>query len=64
MAGRLLATAEAARALGISTRSLTRWVRQGKIVPTLQTPGGQSRFDLDELREQLKPRRRGEDPEG
>jgi excisionase family DNA binding protein len=52
---RLLYTSEAAKALRISPRSLTRWVAQGKIRPTLKTPGGQSRFDLEELRAQLTP---------
>jgi excisionase family DNA binding protein len=59
---RLLSTGEAARALGISRPSLSRWVKEGRVRPTLTTPGGQYRFDLDELREQMRrqPRR---DPE-
>lgn len=53
MPGKLLATSEAARALGISGRSLSRWVQDGLITPALTTAGGHYRFDLDDLRRQL-----------
>lgn len=59
MVDRLLSTTEAAKALGISPRSLTRWVASGRVVPKLVTPGGHARFDLAELREQLRPPERG-----
>jgi excisionase family DNA binding protein len=55
MVDRLLSTAEAAKALGISPRSLSRWVRLGKIRPTIVTPGGQARFKLEDLMRQLEP---------
>jgi excisionase family DNA binding protein len=54
MVDRLLSTSEAAKALGISPRSLSRWVRMGKIRPTLVTPGGQARFDLEQLKRQME----------
>jgi hypothetical protein len=30
------------------------WVRDGKLSPTLTTPGGHHRFDLDDVRRQLR----------
>ena len=53
MSDRLLSTAEAARAIGVSPRSLSRWVSEGKVKPNIRTPGGQARFDLDDLKGQL-----------
>ncbi|WP_214403115.1 helix-turn-helix domain-containing protein [Pseudonocardia lacus] len=65
MAERLLSTGQAAKAIGVSARSLSRWVTEGLIEPTLVTPGGQFRFDLDELKAQMKrrPRDRPKPPE-
>jgi excisionase family DNA binding protein len=53
---RLLSTGEAARALGLSSRSLARWAREGRITPALVTPGGQYRFRLEDLRRELLER--------
>ncbi|MDO5677498.1 MAG: MerR family DNA-binding transcriptional regulator [Propionibacteriaceae bacterium] len=39
---------EAARKLGVSTRTLHRWEARGKIKP-FRTPGGQRRFTADEI---------------
>jgi excisionase family DNA binding protein len=58
---RLLSTGEAARALGLSTRSLARWAQEGKVTPALVTPGGQYRFDLDDLRRQLRDQQKREE---
>jgi excisionase family DNA binding protein len=46
---RLLTTGEAARLLGVSQPTLNRAVRNGKLHPTLTTPGGHRRFDSAEL---------------
>ncbi len=56
MAERLLSTGQAAKAIGVSPRSLSHWVTRGLIKPTLVTPGGQYRFDLDELKAQMQKR--------
>ncbi len=56
MAERLLSTGQAAKAIGVSPRSLSHWVTRGLIKPTLVTPGGQYRFDLDELKAQMQQR--------
>jgi excisionase family DNA binding protein len=50
---RLLSSGEAARLIGISRESLTRWAREGKVTPAMVTPGGQYRWRLDDLRRQL-----------
>ena len=57
---RLLSTGEAARALGLSSRSLARWAAEGKVTPALVTPGGQYRFRLDDLRAELHKMRRNQ----
>jgi DNA-binding transcriptional MerR regulator len=66
MADRLLSTGQAAKAIGVAPRSLSHWVTRGLIKPTLVTPGGQYRFDLDELKAQMQQRQapaRGKPPE-
>jgi DNA-binding transcriptional MerR regulator len=54
MAGKLLTTGEAADALGFARGTLARWEREGLITPATKSPGGHSRWDLDDLREQLR----------
>jgi DNA-binding transcriptional MerR regulator len=56
-AKRMLSTGEAAKAIGVSPRSLSRWTSEGLIEPSLVTPGGQFRFDLDELKAQMQRRK-------
>jgi predicted site-specific integrase-resolvase len=50
---RLLTSGEAAEEIGISRASLQRWARDGKVRPALTTPGGQYRWRLHDLRQQL-----------
>jgi DNA-binding transcriptional MerR regulator len=54
MVERLLSTGQAAKAIGVSPRSLSRWVTEGLIEPTLVTPGGHFRFDIDHLKAQMQ----------
>ncbi|TQM38847.1 excisionase family DNA binding protein [Pseudonocardia cypriaca] len=55
----LLTTAELARRLNVTSGTVQRWVRTGRIRPTLVTPGNQFRFNLDDVLEQLsQPRKR------
>lgn len=63
VAGELIPTGQAAKALGVSVRTLQQWVRDGIVTPALTTGGGQHRFDLAELKEQLREhaeRKRGQ----
>lgn len=54
---RLISTAQAARALGIDRSTLARWTQQGIVKPAWTTPGGQHRWDLEDLRRQLREAR-------
>lgn len=47
-------TGVAARELGVGLSTLHRWVRKNLVRPTFRTAGGHLRWDLDDLREQLR----------
>jgi MerR family regulatory protein len=49
----LVTTPEAARQLGISARTIQRYVQAGLITPDLRLPSGRYRWDVDRLREQI-----------
>lgn len=51
---RYVTTGEAARALGVSTATLTRWVAAGKVTPAETTVGGHYRWYLPSLRAQVR----------
>ena len=53
----LVASSELARALGVSRSTVSRWVREGRIEPAEVTAGGQARFRIDNVREQLRGQR-------
>lgn len=55
---RMLTTREAARGIGIAGSTLAKYVREGKIKPTIRLPSGHLRWDLDDLKAQV----RGMDP--
>ena len=52
----LVTTPDAARALGISARTLQRYVRQGVVTPEITLPSGQYRWDVAKLRAQVEVR--------
>ncbi|TVT17957.1 helix-turn-helix domain-containing protein [Amycolatopsis acidiphila] len=54
MPGDPVPTADAAKAIGVDRRTLQRWVSQGRIEPTLTTAGGHHRWDIDDLKRQLR----------
>ena len=51
---RYTTTGEAARALGISSATLTRWAAAGTVTPAERTAGGHFRWDMTSLRAQLR----------
>ena len=63
MAERLVSTGEAAREVGVSRQSLSRWVKEGRVKPAAVTPGGQFRFRISELKKQLNWRPESRDDE-
>ena len=58
-------TRVAAEAIGVGVSTLQRWAAQGLVTPAWRTPGGQARWDVDDLRAQLRmpgsPAQAGED---
>ena len=50
----LLTTAQAARLLGVSRRTLARYAERKQLVPTLVLPSGHYRWDLEDIRQQLR----------
>src|SRR6266699_4644861 len=56
---RYVTTGAAARALGVSTATLTRWAAAGRVTPAERTLGGHYRWDLTALRAEV----RGEAPQ-
>jgi hypothetical protein len=54
----LVHTSDAAKALGISARSIARWAAEGRIAPDLVTPGGHMRWNIENLRRQLQELRK------
>jgi predicted site-specific integrase-resolvase len=55
----LVPTGTAAKALGVAHSTLARWWQEGRVTPALVTPGGHARWDVENLREQLRALRRG-----
>jgi 8-oxo-dGTP pyrophosphatase MutT (NUDIX family) len=54
MSGRHVTTGKAADALGVSLTTLQRWAHQGLVTPALRTAGGHFRWDIEDLRGQLR----------
>jgi 8-oxo-dGTP diphosphatase len=50
----LITTGEAARELGVSRETLNAWVRDGKVTPHSRTVGKHMRWDLEQLRRQIR----------
>lgn len=54
----LVPTADAAKAVGVDRRTLQKWVSKGWVTPTLTTAGGHHRWDIEDLKRQLRERER------
>ena len=52
--GRLVSTGEASKALGISRRTLAEYARTGQLTPALTLPSGYHKWDVEEIRRQLR----------
>ncbi|RCW38825.1 helix-turn-helix protein [Halopolyspora algeriensis] len=55
---RLLTSGQLAKELGISHQSITHYARTGQLEPALVTPGGQYRWNLDDVHRQLREMRK------
>ena len=51
---RLITTAELARALGITARTIQRYRADGHITPAEETLGGRARWIEEDVREQMR----------
>ena len=51
---RLVTTAELARALGLSTRTIQRYRQGGLLQPEVVSAGGHARWDVDKVRHRLR----------
>lgn len=51
-----LTTSELAGALRVHVETVRRWVRAGRIEPTVRTPGGHPRWHLSDVERQLGQR--------
>ena len=49
----LMTTAVAASLVGVPERTLRQWAKTGRVVPATVSPGGQRRWDVEDLRRQL-----------
>jgi predicted site-specific integrase-resolvase len=57
----LVPTPDAAKALGISARTIQRYVKAGLITPDLTLPSGRYRWNVSRLRDQINALPRDED---
>jgi DNA-binding transcriptional MerR regulator len=55
---RLVTTSELARALGLHMRTIQRYRAEGLITPEVETKGGHARWDVEQVKEQLRALRR------
>jgi hypothetical protein len=53
MADHYVSSDRAAADVGVDPETLRRWVRAGKVTPTMRTAGGHYRWNVDDLRRQL-----------
>lgn len=52
-----LTSAQAARELGVDRSTLHRWQAAGIVEPAEYTAGGHARWDIEQLRRQIRERR-------
>ena len=62
-ARRLITTAELARTLGLAPRTIQRYRRLGWLVPAEVSMGGHARWDVEDVRAQMRERRQQEQDE-
>jgi hypothetical protein len=56
--GELVPTGVAAKAIGVDRGTLVRWWQNGLVKPALVTPGGHARWDVEQLKRDLRAARR------
>lgn len=56
-----LTSGQVAKRLGVTQRTISSWVAQGKLVPTWTTLGGRHRFRWSEVQQQVEDAQRRDD---
>ncbi|MCF6423355.1 MerR family DNA-binding transcriptional regulator [Amycolatopsis tucumanensis] len=51
---RLVSTGEAAKAPSVDRSTLDRWAREGLVTPAAKTAGGHNRWDVEDLKRQVR----------
>jgi predicted site-specific integrase-resolvase len=54
----LLSSGEVARRIGVAPATISAWVRQGRLVPTVTTMGGRYRWRWSDVERQMREQRR------
>ncbi|WP_433508437.1 MerR family DNA-binding transcriptional regulator [Pseudonocardia halophobica] len=54
-----MTSGQLAKELGLSLRTIQRYIASGAITPELRTPGGHTRWDPDAVRRELHALQRG-----
>jgi excisionase family DNA binding protein len=57
----LLSSGDVAKRLGVSRRTISEWVRRGRLAPTWTTLGGRHRFRWSEVEAQIKAAQESDD---
>jgi predicted site-specific integrase-resolvase len=57
----LLSSGEVARRVGVAPATISAWVRQGRLVPTVTTMGGRYRWRWSEVEKQMREQRHADD---
>ncbi|ONI90637.1 hypothetical protein ALI144C_02925 [Actinosynnema sp. ALI-1.44] len=58
---KLVSTGVAARELGVDRGTLHRWWQEGLVEPIFVTAGGHARWDVEDLKRQLREKRKTDD---
>lgn len=53
----LLSSGEIARRIGVAPATISAWVRQGRLVPTVTTMGGRYRWHWSDVQRQMREQR-------
>jgi predicted site-specific integrase-resolvase len=57
----LVSTGEAAKVIGVGRATLARWWADGLVTPALVTAGGHARWDVEDLKRQLRNKQKTND---
>jgi hypothetical protein len=56
----LLSSGEIARRIGVAPATISAWVRQGRLVPTITTMGGRYRWHWSDVQRQMREQRQAD----